>query len=351
MADDGREAVTIPRTSMELRRELRELGLSDPAISAVWPRWWSEDADASTSARADLAFALARGFGLDPASLIGTDEPRFLWRAEARFKHLTSEDERELAGITSFGRSVAAALVSATPTAEAEIPETSARELRALLLQAGRPFVGLNDLLALSWSAGIPVAYLRVFPWQRKRMAAMAASVDTRAAILLAKEASYPPSITFYLAHELAHVLLGHVAADRMIIDLGDPDAGITPGEDEEEQAADAFALELLTGEARPQVRVEGAEANATRLARAAMTASGPRNVEPGMIAQLYGYSTGDWATATGALKVIYGDPRPIWRFVNAIAHRSLELDRLPDDTLAYLTAVLGAGAEDEDTT
>jgi len=167
--------------------------------------------------------------------------------------------------------------------------------------------------------------------------------VTTRNAILLAKDASYPPAIAFYVAHELGHLLLGHLSADRMIIDLGDPAVGITPGDDDEEQQADAFALELLTGDARPQVAVEGARANATRLAHAATEASAARNVDPGVIAQLFGFATNNWEVATGALKVLYGEGRPVWVDVNAVARRSLDLDLLPDEAVRYLDAVLGA--------
>jgi hypothetical protein len=342
MAEDGGEPMTTPRRATDLRRELRELGLADSAIAAVWPTWWSEDADSSSSARADLAFTVARGLGLDPASLMGGGAPRFLWRAEARFKHRANEDDLELAGITSFGRSVAAVLVSATPEGSA-FPTTSAAGLRERILASGRPYVDLGDLLALCWTVGIPVAYLRVFPWQRKRMAAMVAAVATRSAILLAKDASYPPAIAFYVAHELGHLLLGHLSVDRMIIDLGDPAVGITPGDDDEEQQADAFALELLTGDPSPQVAVEGASANATRLAHAATEAARETQVEPGLIAQLFGYATSNWEVATGALKVLYGEGRPVWINVNAVARRSLDLDLLPDESARYLDAVLGA--------
>ena len=85
MAEDGGESMTTPRHASDLRQQLRDLGLADSAITAVWPTWWSEDADISSSARADLAFTVARGLGIDPASLMGNEVPRFLWRAEARF--------------------------------------------------------------------------------------------------------------------------------------------------------------------------------------------------------------------------------------------------------------------------
>src|SRR5580693_3598227 len=126
------------------------------AIEAAWPRWWSDDAEASLSARAELRFGVARRLGLDPGSLLADDEPRFLWREEARFKHLASEDDVEQAGIASFGRAVAIALASAVGPSRFDLAGQGASDLRARLLGPERPYVTLDSLVALSWSVGIP---------------------------------------------------------------------------------------------------------------------------------------------------------------------------------------------------
>jgi Zn-dependent peptidase ImmA (M78 family) len=273
----------------------------------------------------------------------GEDEPRFLWREEARFKHLLNEDELELAGITSFGRAVAVALVAAAPAPEASAAELSAQELRDQVLASGRPYVDLLDLLTVCWTVGVPVVHLRVFPWPQKRMAAMTVSIQGRSAILLAKDAVHPPAIAFYLAHELGHLGLGHLDEDRIIVDLEDPDPAVARSEDDDEEiAADKFALELLTGHPEPTVVALGERPNATRLAAAALDASEKLHIEPGTLAQIFGHSTGDWRIATGALKVIYEQEKPVWQEVNALARQELQLDLLPDDTAEYLTTVMG---------
>lgn len=300
------------------------------------------------SARAELTFSVARRLGLDPVSLLGReDQPRFLWRQEARFKHLSNEDEVELAGITSFGRAVASALLAAAPAPEASGAKLSARELRGQVLGSDRPYIDLLDLLNVSWALGVPAVHLRVFPWPRKRMAAMIVAIHDRSAILLAKDAVHPPAVAFYLAHELGHLALGHLAlghlgADRIIVDLEDPEAPLARGDDYEEIAADQFALELLTGHAEPTVVVTGERPTATRLAAAALERSLELQIEPGMLAQIFGYSTGDWRVATGALKVIYDEAKPVWQEVNALARRELRLELLPDDAAEYVSAVIG---------
>jgi Zn-dependent peptidase ImmA (M78 family) len=327
----------------QLRAQLRDLGLSDAAIRAAWPKWWSEEADASTSARADLWFTVARRLGLDPRSLFDEGSPRFLWREEARFKHLSGEGDVERAGITSFGRAVASLLVAATPSSDATIRGASAQEIRRDLLGEKQAFVGLLDLLALSWGVGVPVVHLRVFPWPQKRMAAMTASVGESCAILLGKDSLYPAPISFYLAHELGHIALDHVASDRLIVDLENANLSLAANDDEE-QAADRFALEVLTG--GPEIRVLpdelSAKPSASELARVALSAASSLAIEPGVLAQCFGFSTGDWQTATGALKVIYSKAMPVWQEVNQLAREELRLDQLSADSIDFLGSVLG---------
>ena len=330
-----------------LRFRLNRLGLSREAVEAAWPRWWSDDADDSPSARAELRLGIARRLGFDPRSLLDdAEEPRFLWQEEARFKHLANEGELELAGITSFGRAVSTLLIQASTPPAGSIAGISAQSLRQQIIGSGRPYVDLLDLLAVSWAVGIPVIHLRVFPWPQKRMAAMTVRLGDRWAILLGKEAQYPAPIAFYLAHELAHIALGHVEVDRLIVDMDDQeDQARTNQEDDEESAADAFALELLTGEPHPKVLPESG-ASAQELARVARAAADDLQIEPGILAQCFGHSTGKWHIVGASLKLIYGAGAPVSVEVNRTARSQLNLDELSGDAVEFLGAVLGPVAE-----
>ena len=131
------------------------------------------------------------------------------------------------------------------------------------------------------------------------------------------------------LAHEIGQLALGHVGADVIIVDLEGPEATVARADDDEEIQADRFALELLAGHPEPAVVVTGEQPNATRLATAAFERSAGLQIEPGMLAQVYDYSTGAWQIATGTLKVIYEEERPIRQEVNTVARRELRLDPL----------------------
>ncbi|HEV2491939.1 MAG TPA: hypothetical protein VG204_02580 [Terriglobia bacterium] len=325
--------------SDRLRRRLRKVGLSESAIEAAWPAWWSDAADASASAQTELRFSLARKLGLDPHSLLDDEEePRFIWTDEARFKHLSGEGPQELAAITSFGTALGRYLIAAT-TGSTLGTDWSSTGLRIAILR-NQPYVRLLDLLAVCWSLGIPTIHLRIFPSERKRMSAMAVRIGERNAIMLGKDSMYPPHVAFYLAHELAHIGLGHLSREPVVVDLDDVELAVPDG-DPEEVAADRFALELLTGLPEPKVLPWSAY-NAPELARVAIEASSRLAIEPGTLALCFGYSTQDWATANAALQRIYAKPQPVWAEVNKLALSQLALDLIPDDARAYLKTVLG---------
>lgn len=329
------------------RQRLRSFGFADPAIEAAWPNWWSEEADNSLSAQTELRFSVARKLGLEPRSLLDdAGQPRFIWRDEARFKRLSGESELERAGITSFGMAIGRLLLAATSPSLAEPPGTAA-DLRQLILRH-QEYVRLADLLSVCWAVSIPVIHLRVFPWQRKRMAAMTLRQSDRHAVLLAKDSMYPAHIAFYLGHELGHAVLGHLQPGHLVVDLEDDKLTATE-EDPEEAAADRFALELLTGEPTPRVLPStDSKMSARGLADAVLSASKVLRIEAGTLALCFGYSTGNWQVANAAMRHIYSKPKPVWSEINRVAVRQLAPEAIPSDSLPFLSAVMGAAKPNE---
>jgi hypothetical protein len=269
-------------------------------------------------------------------------DPRFVWRSQARFKHLTTESDVERDAIGSFGKAVGTLLVAATPSESRSLADTTAAQLReAVLSPSGPKYVRLIDLLTAGWSAGVPIVYLRVFPWPRKRMAAMCVLVGNRAAILLAKDSIFPAQIAFYVAHEIGHLALGHLEPGAALVDM-DQERPTFGDQDSEEGAADSYALELLTGSAQLTVVSGTGHASGPELARVALSASESVGIEPGTLALLFGYSSGRWPTVMNAMKRIYERSEPVWREINRIALSELRLERLTIEARDYLTTVLG---------
>lgn len=327
-------------STRRLVKELRDAGLSEQAIDAAWPAWWSEDADASESARAELRFALARKLGLAPEPLLG-ERVEFVWKDDARFKNLSTEDAAMQAALASFGVAIGRILLRATDVG-GQITGISAGDLRSAILQ-NRPFVDLPALISTCWALGVPVIHLRVFPLAAKSMRAMVVEISGRFAILLGRDASYPAPIAFTLAHEIGHAALGHIRGAKAIVDLGDPDL---VDEDPQEVEANQYALSVLTGSERPEITANITNYSARSLATAALEAGSIRRIEPGTLALCFGYIHENWGVANASLRHIYRQKSDMWRQINQIAQSQVKWDLLNEEASDYLRVVMTGSNE-----
>jgi hypothetical protein len=321
-----------------LRDELRAAGLSRAVVDAAWPDWWSDQAEASVSARTELRLAVARNLGLAPKALVG-ERVDFVWRNRARFKHLRAEDELPLAALNSFGVSVGRSLIEATES-NGDMVGLSASDLRALLLNMGA--ADLPGLLTVCWAIGVPVAHLRVWPLAQKAMHAMVVGQKERHAILFSREASYPAMVAFTLAHEIGHIALGHVPADDLLVEAEDP-AGVAD-HDDEETAADRYALEVLLGDADREILIDFDKFNHVELADAVLRASPRYGIDPGTLAFAVAYRRNAWPVAMAAMKLIQPERVVVSDLVNNVARAQLDLHRLGSDNAVFIERTLGIG-------
>lgn len=314
--------------------------MTEQAINAAWPAWWSDDAAGSSSASTELRFTLARRLGLSPTALL-RDEAHFIWRDEARFKSLTAVGD-EATAIASFGVAFGKQLIAATPPAPG-IGVVDPLQWRSVLLGPGR-LVDFDAVVLLCWSVGVPVVYVPNGPTARKRMHAMSVSVDGRYAIIVSRRFTHRSHAAYTIAHELGHCALGHLASAGAIVDVDDP-ARLTGEErDSEEVEADEFALSLLTGSARPEIASSEDSYFPRQLARAAMEAARVEGVDAGVLALCLGHATGNWRATFGALKHIPPGREDVGALINQIAWTQLDTTSVSEGSREYLQAVIGAG-------
>ena len=334
----GVALATHDSATTRLRRELQDIGIANAAIDAVWPQWWSAEASESLSAQAELKFTIARRLGLVPSSLFDGN-PRFIWRDEARFKSISVENEAERAAITSFGVSVASALIESVEQSD-EAGRVPPEELRAAVLRSFN-VVDLGGLLSYCWAVGIPVAQLTVFPLTAKRMHAMSAGTANGRAVLLGRTSTYASQAAYLIAHELGHIGLGHVHGTGGIVEMRDPLTELA--DDEEERDADRYALTVLLGSSDALVESDQERYNASQLADAAVRAGRELRIDPGVLALCLGHSTGRWEQTFGALKVLFGERQPVGRDINRVAIAAARDAGVAFGTLEYLRQVLSA--------
>ncbi|CAM3345947.1 ImmA/IrrE family metallo-endopeptidase [Asticcacaulis taihuensis] len=315
--------------------ELRNAGFTMEAIDAAWPSWWTDDAESSPSARTELRFALARKLGLSPKPLLG-ERVEFVWNDEARFKHLTAQDKLQQSVLSSFGVSIGRILVRSLE--KSSHSSITAGALRQAILSSS-DYVDLKSLISFCWSIGIPIIHLRVFPLAAKNMHAMVVSTEGQYAILLGKDDKYPAPLAFTLAHEIGHILLGHLANTPALVDMADPGEG--DADDNQEVQANEFALELLTGSPKPNIQTEIEFFSARALAESVINAGPHYKIEPGTLALCAGYVTKRWPAAIGALRHIYGQPTPLWESINNFAAQQIEWDRISIESAEYLSNIM----------
>lgn len=275
---------------------------------------------------------------MSPQALIG-ERVEFVWKNEARFKHLSAADAPMEAALASFGMVVGGLLLRATKPA-GDIGGIEAFALREAIL-AGRPFVDLQALIATCWGVGIPVVHIRIFPLDTKSMHAMVVRSGERCAILLGRDASYPAPVAFTLAHEIGHITLRHLENTAALVDMEESQKS---SDDNEESQADRFALALLTGSDDPQIETDKNQFNAPTLANAVLRAGPRHRIEPGALALCLAHQRGQWPVAMSALKFIYDQPLEVWREVNSIADHQLDWLAIGEEAADYVRRILGSG-------
>jgi hypothetical protein len=267
------------------------------------------------------------------------ETPKFVWEDSAKFKNFRGDMQDARPAIGSFGTALGRMLIKGCPSYRS-LHDLDPLALRQSLL-ASRPFVDITGLIGLMWGVGIPVIHLRVHPLAAKHMCAMSVRVGDRYAVLLAKDANYPASTAFHLAHEVAHIALGHLSDGGAVVDMDDPTERVGEA-DPEEISADRYALTLLTGVPSLDVENIGAGRSARQLAAEVMRLAPQYVIEPGTLALCYGYTTKDWAVAQKAMQFIYDKPVPVWEGVNKIAATQIQWELMSDESSSYVRAVMG---------
>jgi Zn-dependent peptidase ImmA (M78 family) len=126
-------------------------------------------------------------------------------------------------------------------------------------------------------------------------MDGMVVQTNDRPVIVLSKTADLWAWQLFVLAHEVAHVALGHVESDEILIDeeLG-KESYAMEDPDTDERAADAFAIAVLNGRPDATYRVSSERVNAPTLAKAAFEHGKPQKIDPSYCSEL-AHRSGNW--------------------------------------------------------
>jgi hypothetical protein len=320
------------------RRLKSDLGLDRAFVrSAILPEWWEDEVASNPVAYSEALMFVARHAGVDMKSLRDPSQPLSVRLPSGpRYKRKSGTELHELAVASAIATRVAATVALGIPGAPSAVP-SGADEIREAILDTGADWVGLDELVDYCWNHGIPVVHVSLWPRGVKRPYGLIAMVDGRPVIVLCKNQKSPAWLLFLLAHELGHLCLGHLDPSGVFLDEhfneDSPDA--------EEQQADRFAVELLTGHPDFRVIARDRWPSARLLAVYADQEGRKEGISPGHLILNYSHSMGGstgafFAVANAALKIIEKstDGR---RIIADKMASAMEWSELPEDAADFV--------------
>jgi transcriptional regulator with XRE-family HTH domain/Zn-dependent peptidase ImmA (M78 family) len=219
-----------------------------------------------------------------------------------------SEDHRRPSPVQRLARSVSEISVAAAEDVAVDLP-TNARALRRALLGGAEREITLEDLIGFCWDAGIVVVPMASGPGFQ----AVAWYVGERPVVVLRLTRSYAAQWLFTLAHEIGHLVLGHVKSNSGVVDVDEP--GRVAG-DRAEDEANEFAKDVLapgSDELFEEIRrrMPGSVAEQKKAFKGAMVSIATKaKIDPALFGFLAAYAMRDiaedndrWGSATNIAK------------------------------------------------
>lgn len=306
-------------------------------LDCVLPDWWSDDLATVPANRAIAELAIARHFGFRTTDLRDPQCKLVLpGRQDIRLKRSAKVTEEQVAGAIVVARRAAELVAECAVGLPSFDGPALASAVRVAILR-NHAHVDLGSLLDYCWSHGICVVHLTRTPRTSKKIAGLATFCGTRPVIVLASGRDSPPWIAFDLAHELGHIMREHVRDGGDL--LVDQDWA-KKDEDLQEQEADRFACEVLSGESSPRFTAK-LGLTAPKLAQAALQYGEPRRISPGTVVLIYGRTASRFPAALGALKFL-GQSVGAHDQVTDALQRVLQAGDLPESTERFLGGCAG---------
>jgi hypothetical protein len=290
------------RTFKALLQRLSKAGFSKDFVkTAILPDWWEDSCAEDPALVQDFEFRIARFLGSplatvsDPAIALSP-----LVYPNAQLRRVRNIDRDRLAAAIHVAIQVASATVrnlrGAPPPQDLPMDGLTWREQ---IIRPGAA-VQLADVLRDLWTRGIPVIPVDALP--APSFQGMACVVEGRPAIVISYKHDEPGRVAFLSAHEAAHIAAGDCAPDQPVIDEEDEISDDT----DIEARADDYAARVLVGSAAvPDVNTSLSR-DFKDLARQASSIERQSGADASAVIFAWARTTGDYATATMAVKALY---------------------------------------------
>lgn len=328
-------------TMKSLYGKLRSVGYNPKYIQSLLPDWWDDEIASTPTGYQEASLRLGNLFGVQPSSLRDPNAHPSLRVPEGRrFKRQAGHEEQQLDVACALAMSSASLALRWLPQCQQRAPLPDAKVIRETLLTE-HPYISLPVLVDYVWKLGIPVIFLGYMPTNAKKMAGLAFEHQCIPVIVLTSGRVHG-HLVFDLAHELAHIALGHVSQGKCVVDQEIDDNA----DDPDERAANRFALELLTGDPDCKIVPSGRHLNGQELASAALRYGDKHKIDPLHVALNYGYTQQHWPVANAAVKIIAANTPPDQAILRQKLIAELRANDVDDDDLATLFRLTGEVVE-----
>jgi transcriptional regulator with XRE-family HTH domain len=149
------------------------------------------------------------------------------------------ESHRRPSAVERLARTISEISVAAADPVQAGVLPREASDLRDAVLGDDAEQITLESLLRWTWDQGIVVVPMASGPGFQ----AAAWYVEERPVIVLRLRNDFSAQWLFTLAHEIGHLVLGHVGTDSARVEITEPGK---VADDDQEDAANTFAKSLL---------------------------------------------------------------------------------------------------------
>lgn len=326
---------------------LGEAGYPKSFVSRLLPDWWDNALFKTSSGAIEFASILKQRLGLDVRFGDSGELEVLASNRPARYKKRAATLVSELQVCSSLGMALGKLALFCTDGTADPLPADPKELSKRVRASTGAAAIGFGSLLDFCWQQGIPVLFLKELPRGSKRITGMAMRIEDRPVIVLGFQSGQNAKQLFVLAHELAHICLGHVAGTGVLIDEG-MDAITEAIEreadqhgDAEERQADQFALAMLRNGRLSLPLDNHGTMSAAQLVNMAMSLGDSLSVDPGHIILSYARDHDDWLLANQALGY-FPDQASAKELLKDRFLANCDVDRLTDDNRAYLLSMQG---------
>lgn len=337
----------------DLYERLNAIGFPKKYIQKkILPEWWTEEVDASSGVLAEGALYLSRRLNLDMRSLLGAETtPVFETTCQPKFKLKLGTNKEQLMIPRALSARLAEIVAYASLQPYQSVDGLTVADIRQQIL-ATQKVVDLEGVLDFCWQRGIPVIHFSEFPSGVHKFHGMVANFYQRPVIIVSLKDLSPARLLFIIAHELGHILKGHIDSEGILVD----ESIELESSDLEEFEANQIAAELLLGKSGISYDLWQKFVTSDQLVSIAEQLGDRDLVNAGVVALNITWNRANraqnqkdkgiiWATAKNSLKILEPDQNAPQE-INSYLEANLDWEKLGEENQDYLATMLGLTLE-----